>query len=79
MARKEPSSTMSCPHRAADAGRCCLSSCMVIRVGNSRMRKGQSASRRIIRPNLTRKQPRLSSTMACSMVVTLLSGAGTDE
>ncbi|MNQ71971.1 hypothetical protein D3C85_866610 [compost metagenome] len=70
---------MSWPQSAADEGRCNLISCMVMSAGNSRAQNSQKSSMRIIRPNLTAKQTRLSSRMACSMVWVPLVGAGVAE
>jgi len=52
---------------------------MVMSTGNSRAQKSQKSSRRIIRPNLTAKQMRLSSRIALSMVLAPLAGAGVAE
>ena len=70
---------MSWPHSTACLGCCCLNSCMVMSTGNSRAQKSQKSSSRIIRPNLTAKQMRLSSRIALSMVLAPLAGAGVAE
>ncbi|MNG04769.1 hypothetical protein D3C84_879240 [compost metagenome] len=70
---------MSWPQSAADEGRCNLISCMVMSAGNSRAQNSQKSSMRIIRPNLTPKQTRLSTRIACSMVVTPFTGVAPPE